>query len=364
MSQKIGRNNPCPCGSGKKYKKCCIEKDIERKKMLQKESFPLGRLGLTRFREDLHDKPETLEKMSAQMNHLHPEGNFSEFLSGMWDNRKVAAMSTKKIIGKLKALDIDFQKKLFKRQIKGYISAIQAAEEYYYPQNLNVDGYDEDFIWLAICELWKRIAPKKFNIEMIDEAMQEGYRDIDRKNYKNGVDKWSKAWKMIKAIVPSEITNVIEADQFMPEPLTQSIFNWCQDFETKLYTVGLENKKYFVKRIQYCHEFCKWFTDTRGVMIPNMLQAEAESYAILGNIKKAEALYQALVNRFPKNIWGYIGWGDIYWDNELYKKIPMAYDKAENIYKMALQCCSDEKDVVYERLEELAEQRERQKELF
>lgn len=22
-TQKIGRNDPCPCGSGKKYKKCC-----------------------------------------------------------------------------------------------------------------------------------------------------------------------------------------------------------------------------------------------------------------------------------------------------------------------------------------------------
>ncbi len=26
MSKKIGRNDPCPCGSGKKYKKCCLEK--------------------------------------------------------------------------------------------------------------------------------------------------------------------------------------------------------------------------------------------------------------------------------------------------------------------------------------------------
>lgn len=25
---KIGRNEPCPCGSGKKYKKCCIDKEI------------------------------------------------------------------------------------------------------------------------------------------------------------------------------------------------------------------------------------------------------------------------------------------------------------------------------------------------
>src|SRR5271157_6033733 len=26
---KTGRNDPCPCGSGKKYKKCCLAKDQE-----------------------------------------------------------------------------------------------------------------------------------------------------------------------------------------------------------------------------------------------------------------------------------------------------------------------------------------------
>ena len=25
-SPKIGRNEPCPCGSGRKYKKCCLNK--------------------------------------------------------------------------------------------------------------------------------------------------------------------------------------------------------------------------------------------------------------------------------------------------------------------------------------------------
>jgi yecA family protein len=28
VSNKVGRNEPCPCGSGKKYKKCCIDKPI------------------------------------------------------------------------------------------------------------------------------------------------------------------------------------------------------------------------------------------------------------------------------------------------------------------------------------------------
>jgi hypothetical protein len=30
MEQKVGRNDPCPCGSGKKYKNCCIGKPIRK----------------------------------------------------------------------------------------------------------------------------------------------------------------------------------------------------------------------------------------------------------------------------------------------------------------------------------------------
>lgn len=27
--KKVGRNQPCPCGSGRKYKLCCIAKDTQ-----------------------------------------------------------------------------------------------------------------------------------------------------------------------------------------------------------------------------------------------------------------------------------------------------------------------------------------------
>lgn len=30
MSKEIGRNDPCPCGSGKKFKKCCEAKSTRR----------------------------------------------------------------------------------------------------------------------------------------------------------------------------------------------------------------------------------------------------------------------------------------------------------------------------------------------
>lgn len=31
MNKEIGRNDPCPCGSGKKYKKCCEARLGQRK---------------------------------------------------------------------------------------------------------------------------------------------------------------------------------------------------------------------------------------------------------------------------------------------------------------------------------------------
>ena len=36
---KIGRNSPCPCGSGKKYKRCCAQKEAE----FRNQDLPSGR---------------------------------------------------------------------------------------------------------------------------------------------------------------------------------------------------------------------------------------------------------------------------------------------------------------------------------
>lgn len=36
---KIGRNSPCPCGSGKKYKRCCEKKETE----FRRTELPTGR---------------------------------------------------------------------------------------------------------------------------------------------------------------------------------------------------------------------------------------------------------------------------------------------------------------------------------
>lgn len=39
MSDQIGRNDPCPCGSGKKYKKCCYQSGGSSSKSFTKRKF-------------------------------------------------------------------------------------------------------------------------------------------------------------------------------------------------------------------------------------------------------------------------------------------------------------------------------------
>jgi hypothetical protein len=45
MNKKLGRNDPCPCGSGKKYKKCCLGNLRNEDSLPQKFRFESGSYG-------------------------------------------------------------------------------------------------------------------------------------------------------------------------------------------------------------------------------------------------------------------------------------------------------------------------------
>ena len=87
-----------------------------------------------------------------------------------------------------------------------------------------------------------------------------------------------------------------------------------------------------------------------------MKRAIAESNFALGNIDEGNRGFKELIELYSKNIWGYIGWGDMYlWP--IKKDIKPDYKRAEQIYKMALnKNIEGEKDLI-ERLNELEKER-------
>jgi len=69
---KIGRNAPCPCGSGKKYKKCCHEKDQQ----LLRDASPYEGITMTQLRSmpNLANDAAIIKKMRAyELKKLAPD---------------------------------------------------------------------------------------------------------------------------------------------------------------------------------------------------------------------------------------------------------------------------------------------------
>ncbi len=95
----VGRNDPCPCGSGRKYKKCCLALDS------MKKAFPLAPVSWSGL--PVHGRPGigTIwqgRRVRALWNRLYlrpPVGTFHEFLVNVlkWtvgDEWRVAEAST------------------------------------------------------------------------------------------------------------------------------------------------------------------------------------------------------------------------------------------------------------------------------
>ena len=65
---KIGRNQPCPCGSGKKYKRCCWDRDRAAHVHTTPATSPHG----------YHFAETELDKLSNSVVHLVREGRLDE----------------------------------------------------------------------------------------------------------------------------------------------------------------------------------------------------------------------------------------------------------------------------------------------
>lgn len=274
MSPKIRKKDPCPCGSGKKYKDCCFKT----KKYSKDSPQEFSRDSTTKELEKIFENKDLVKTLGELLRDLQTGENLEKYPGLRWSSKKVAKMSTKEIIEKLESMNVHFDEEQFKEQAQNYLSAIYLAEDHYYTQDWR-EAIDEDFIWLAVCELWNRLIPEQVNTEMIEDAMLDGYDDLEYDDYTGALEQWQAAWDMIKKVIPPEVTSVEKADKFIDSlpysSLSQSLFNWCQDFEEVLYDHGINEKSYREKRTTFVTEFCQRFPDTDDVIILKMLRAEA-----------------------------------------------------------------------------------------
>ncbi len=307
---KTGRNAPCPCGSNKKFKKCCI------------------------------DKPEKVRVGEDIMGYLDRFMSYEE----------INQLKTEEIIKRLEGMGIKFDNVTFIKEITEHYSAQDLSESWFQKFEVIASGRDEDFPFFSAWILWERLAPKHLlSMEQMSNLINEGFKRIEERKYVQACDLWFKVWEALKCKLREEDKDL----NYLDKKYKSSFFvsNFVQDLEQELYNAGRQDKIYFEKRIDYCREFLSYFPEEDGLIIRNMRRVIAESYESLGDFEKAEREYEGIVNDYPENPWSYIGWGDMNWYSN-----SISVEKARGLYLKALKVAGEDEEmvsVVGERLENL-----------
>lgn len=300
--KKIGRNDPCHCGSGKKYKRCCLGKDE------LEQSISSNR--------EKENNPSNAINNEQTLDHL----------------------KTSELIHVLKEYGIPFHKKKFSEEVKACYSAEELVEHWVHQHGLRLVGEKLATIHEATVVLWKRLGGKQYmSGEEMAELYEQGANMSEQNDFIGASDLWLSIWNALKSRHDQRYKDL----SLLEETYAPFFFvsNFVQDLENELHNAGMQERKYFYKRIKYCQEFCDRFSEEDELIVHNMRRAIADSYSFLGEYDSAEAEYEKIALDFPDNHWSYIGWGDMYY---LHKKENVK--RAKQLYEKALSIAKDESE--------------------
>lgn len=313
---RIGRNDPCPCGSGKKYKKCC--------------------LGGPEVAAWAADEARSISK-------LHLLQGAGPCL--MYED--VNKMSTAAIINELRRLGIQLDEQTFLQDVNVYHSARELCDNWLKTHNVAASGRGDEFPWLAAWVLWERlVAHPNWPAETIAITIEIGADCLNEKKVTEACDYWLMAWEAIMHKFQPGVDDLDVLDQRHGNGFCFS--DLCDTLELELSNAGLHDSAYFHKRIDFCRRFVLMFPGADDDMLRSMKRAIAESYASLGDYAQAEHEFEQLMRDHPNNFWGYIGWGDMY----SAKGEP---HKARELYTKAIHVADDsgDADVARDRLADM-----------
>ncbi len=352
---KIGRNDPCPCGSGKKYKKCCLPLDEEAKRNsaenpdesahdfsppdtdIWEEPVDPVSAGLG---DDIPLRPYAIVKIAENpgadlLKDAKIRRSWKKFIGERWTIAKVAAMTTEEITAQLEHYGVPFSRENFLGRAEGRYSAWDISDDWLSDYEVNCKRNEDDFLGLAACELWKRLIPERPSMEMLDDWMQEGYDLSEKRRDKEACDIWFKTWKTLRERFKPEMTMMSDTAPVFSG--LQSIFNWCQDFETELRNVARKHPEYASRGLEYCRELLEQFPEEEESIQVNFREAMANFYFILGKTDEGLSALNEIVEKCPKNLWGYIYLADAHghvFDRD--NGVPLDLAKAEKYLDQAL----------------------------
>ena len=323
------RNDPCPCGSGKKYKKCCLGKapttpatavappatepavfEAEPRFYPAVTSYctqgalaealkPGGMVHIHPYvLIKLRDDPRLIETAKPQERAV---------LLRLWRASKVSAMATDEIESRLSQLGVPYDPARFTELTRGHDSAWEISEGWSGGSSA-LSLADRDFLGLAACELWRRRVSERPSLEMLDDWVCEGYAYSDRKNPAAALTAWWSLWEALRLRLAPGMKDMQEAGEKLFSGMSQCLPNWCGDFRLEAVNGALKDRHCGEVGIRFIQEVLSRLPEEDKEL--NLSGDLGMLYFTVGRDAEGEQLCQQLIRNYPDSALGYVIWSD------------------------------------------------------
>lgn len=270
-----------------------------------------------------------------------------------WEFWDVRDLTTDEIVDKLHEFGIETSETRFQEHAHTVNSARELSEQWWDRFDVEATGYDEDFVWMSALVLWERWTPDIPSAERADDLIGEAHDLLKDGQQEAACQQWLTAWEVVLDVTPEDVTSLDAVDEQMPG--MYSVAKSCATFEMELGNAAQNEPTYHEKRLEFCRTVIERFPDSSAEILNNIRHAIGESLYGLGREEEGAAAFEAVIDDYPADGWGYIKWADLYWLHQPHEDIPNDYERAEEIYRRALDNDVDQRTVVSDRLAELQE---------
>lgn len=352
---KIGRNDPCPCGSGKKFKKCCIDKPEYRQSAAGTATPTLSRSTSASTKNSvslnslLTKAKPAVTQQDLDMLFRAVQGAKHERIDGI-DKQigQLQELSTGDILAKLRDAGAPIDENSFAESARQLHSPLLLSETW------TGDPW-APFAFVAAADvLWDRWCPDMFRWDKFNHLMMQGYAVLQQRvdSSLEACVVWQNAWEMLRDFAKSEEIDNID---FMMEKwrrhLMEDPFNWAQDFEVELQNACLDDLSWAPILLTYTREFQDFFAKSDTSILYNMRLTEGDALFLLDEPEAGDAHFEAMIMADPANAWPYVRWGDNYVPGPLRRKTSFAdLRKAHEILNRGLKDATRDRDAIEERL--------------
>jgi tetratricopeptide (TPR) repeat protein len=273
-----------------------------------------------------------------------------------WEPWIISEMSNEAIVAKMKELVPAFDLSEFVTKTRQYLSAEDLSEAEYYP-HATFSNEDEDFIWMACEELWKRLCPNNPPVEhvarQLDDVIEKIIKAEEKRRWKQFIRHTCEALDLIRQHVVEETPAGRKLRRNFYQKLRQTAFYDLDSFLDDMLCNLMEHEEY-----EKVIDIAEVFGDSLGD--DSFLDYKAESLFALGRKNEAEKLYQEIVKRNPDDPWFLVHAGDccVDYGEKDFVKAKSYYLGALNVARerQKLPEGKDELQAIYQRLINLAEE--------